>query len=322
MSDSEILNHYDQISQRGRGAFCRGRLQEAAMYFEEALKIEQDIHLKGALLSHKQFRNSVCSDASSNSSTSEFTDEPIFASSPVSSSVSSPSSMAPSTPGGSYSGKRFPEILKRFKKSFASAEKAIATHPDEETGYLQKGAILCSLNSWDAAKEVYCQGIRRCRHGDKLRQALATINKLENMMETFEDKPDYDDVSLSTCSSGSERSGIDRSGVSPKQTSPSGGSRLKQVTSFLSRLRSSAFAPKLVPLNDTSEHQTSRARSVGDLLSDEITASPRFIGRRPRKCQSVSFDELDFHPGALDSTDSKKSKRDRKARSIAFDDLY
>ena len=321
MSDSEILDHYDQISQRGRGAFCRGRLQEAAMYFEEALKIEQDIHLKGALLSHKQSRNSVCSDASSNSSnSSEFTDEPIFASSPVSSPSSIASSTAPSTPGGSYSGKRFPEILKRFKKSFASAEKAIVKHPDEETGYLQKGAILCALNSWDAAKGVYSQGIRKCRHGDKLRQALATINKLENMMETFEDKPDYDEVSLSTCSSGSERSGIDRSGVSPKQTSPSG-SRLKQVTSFLSRLRSSAFAPKLVPLNDTSEHHTSRARSVGDLLSDEITASPRFIGRRPRKCHSVSFDELDFHPGALDSTDTKKSRRDRKARSISFDDL-
>ena len=312
MSDSGILNHYEKISQRGRGAFCRGRLQEAAMYFEEALKIEQDIHLKGALISHKQPRNSVCSDASSNSS--EFTDEPIFASSPV----SSPSSMAPSTPGGSYSAKRFPEILKRFKKSFASAEKAIASHPDEETGYLQKGAILCALNSWDAAKEVYCQGIRRCRYGDKLRQALAAINKLENMMEAFEDKPDYDEVSLSTCSSGSERSGIDRSGDSSKQTSPS---RLKQVTSFLSRLRSSAFSPKLVPLNDTSEHHTSRARSVGDLLSDEISASSSFNSRRPRKCQSVSFDELDFHPGALDSTDTKKSRRDRKARSISLDDL-
>ena len=317
MSDLGILNHYEQISQRGRGAFCRGRLQEAAMYFEEALKIEQDIHLKGALLSHKQSRNSVCSDASSNSS--EFSDEPIFASSPVSSSVSSPSSMGPTSPADSYSGKRFPEILKRFKKSFAAAEKAIAAHPDEETGYLQKGAILCALNSWDAAKQVYSQGIRRCRYGDKLRQALATINKLENMIEAYEDKPDYDEISLSTCSSGSERSGIDRSGVSPKHSSPT--SRFKQVTNFLSRLTSSAFSPKLVPLNDTSEHQTSRARSLGDLLNDEAITSPSFNSRRPRKCQSVSFDELDFHPGALDSTDSKKSKRDRKARSISFDDL-
>lgn len=316
MSDSEILNHYEQISQRGRGAFCRGRLHEAAMYFEEALKIEQDIHLKGALLSHKQSRNSVCSDASSNSS--EFTDEPIFASSPVSSPSST--STAPSTPGGS---KRFPEVLKRFKKSFVSAEKAIASHPDEEIGYLQKGAILCALNSWDAAKEVYCQGIRRCRDGDKLRQALATINRLENMMETFEDKTDYDEVSLSTCSSGSERSELDRSGYSLKQPSPN--SRFKQVTSFFSRLRSSAFTPKLVPLNDTSDsHTTTRARSVGDLLNeDEIITSPRRSGRTPRKCQSVSFDELDFHPGALDSTDSKKSRRDRKlkARSISYEDL-
>lgn len=314
MSDSEILDHYEQISQRGRGAYCRGRLQEAAMYFEEALKIEQDIHLKGALLSDKQSRNSVCSDASSNSS--EFTDEPIFASSPVS---SPSSSTAPSTPGGSYSAKRFPEILKRFKKGFVSAEKAISSHPDEEIGYLQKGAILCALNSWDAAKQVYCQGIRRCRDGDKLRQALATINRLENMMEAFDDKPDYDEVSLSTCSSGSERSGIDRSGISLKQPSPT--SRFKQVTSFLSRLTSSAFSPKLVPLNDTSEHHTARARSVGDLLNDDVTVSPRFNRRRPRKCQSVSFDELDFHPGALDSTNSRKSKRDRKTRSISFDDL-
>lgn len=315
MSDS-VLSHYEQISQRGRGAFCRGRLQEATMYFEEALKIEQDIHLKGALLSHKQSRNSVCSDASSNSS--EFTDEPIFASSPVS---SPSSSTAPSTPGGSYSAKRFPEILKQFKKGFVSAEKEIVLHPDKETGYLQKGAILCALNSWDAAKEVYCQGIRKCRDGDKLRQALATINRLENMIESYDDKPDYDEVSLSTCSSGSERSGIDRSGFSPKQPSPT--SRFKQVTSFLSRLRNSAFSPKLVPLNDTSEHHhhTSRARSVGDLLSDDTDVSPRFNSRRPRKCRSVSFDELDFHPGALDSTNSKKSKRDRKTRSISFDDL-
>lgn len=317
MSDSEILDHYEQISQRGRGAFCRGRLQEATMYFEEALKIEQDIHLKGALLSHKQqSRNSVCSDASSNSS--EFTDEPIFASSPV----SSPSSMAPSTPGSSYSGKRFPEILKRFKKEFLSAEKAIVSHPDEEIGYLQKGAILCALNSWDAAKEVYCQGIRRCRDGDKLRQALATINRLENMMTAYQDKTDYDEVSLSTCSSssGSEKSGIDRSGLSPKHSSPT--SRFKQVTSFLSRIRSSAFAPKLVPLNDTSEHHTFRARSVGDLLSDDVAiSSPGFNSRRPRKCQSMTFDELEIHPGALDSTDTKKSRRDRKARSMTLDDL-
>ena len=313
MSDSEVLGHYERISQRGRGAFCRGRLQEAAMYFEEALKIEQDIHLKAAMLSH-QSRNSVCSDASSNSS--EFTDEPIFASSPIS---SPSSSTAPSTPGSSYSAKRFPEILKRFKKNFSSAEKAIATHPDEEMGYLQKGAILCALNSWEEAKKVYCQGIRRCRDGDKLRQALATINKLENMIETNEDKSDYDEVSLSTCSSGSERSGIDRSGVSLKQPSPT--SRFKQVTSFLSRLTSSAFSPKLVPLNDTSEHHTTRARSVGNLLNDEANASSSFSRRRPRKCQSVNFDELDFHPGALDSTDSKKSKRDRRTRSISYDDL-
>lgn len=315
MSDSDILDHYEQISQRGRGAFCRGRLQEATMYFEEALKIEQDIHLKAVLLSHKQSRSSVCSDASSTNS-SEFTDEPMFASSPI----SSPSSTAPSTPGSSYSAKRFPEILKRLKKNFASAEKAIALHPDDETGYLQKGAILCALNSWDAAGEVYSQGIRRCRNGDKLRQALATINRLENMMAAFEDKTDYDIVSLSTCSSGSEKSGIDKSGFSPKQSSPVS-SRFKQVTGFFSRLRNSAFSPKLVPLNDTSEHHTSRARSVGDLLSDEATVSPKFSRRRPRKCQSVSFDDIDIHPGALDSTDSKKSRRDRKVRSISFDDL-
>jgi len=310
MSDSDILDHYEQISQRGRGAFCRGRLQEATMYFEEALKIEQDIHLKGVMLSHKQSRNSVCSDASSNSS--DFTDEPIFASSPI----SSPASTAPSTPGGSYSAKRFPEILQRLKKSFVSAEKAIASNPDEEIGYLQKGAILCALNSWDAARAVYCQGIRRCRDGDKLRQALATINRLENMITAFEDKSDCDAISISTCSSGSE---MDRSDSSSKQSSPN--SRFKQVTSFFSRLRNSAFSPKLVPLNDTSEHHSFRARSVGDLLSDEPTTSPKLNCRRPRKCQSVNFDEIDFHPGALDSTDSKKSRRERKSRSISYDDI-
>jgi len=311
---SEILDEYEQISQRGRGAYCRGKLQEATMYFEEALKIEQEIHMKAVLLSHRKSRDSVCSDASSSSS--DLTDEPLFASSPI-------SRTPPTTPGISYSAKKYPEVLKKFRKSFVAAENAIVTHPEEETGYLQKGAILCALNSWDQAREIYCQGIRRCRDGDKLRQALAAINRLETLITTCaaNDKTDYDMISLSTCSSGSERSGIDKTGVSPKQSSPTS-TRFKQVTNFFSRLRNSAFSPKLVPLNDTSEYRSPLTRSVGDLLDDEeINTSPKLGRRRQRKCQSVSFDDLDFHPGVIDSTNNKKQRRRCKSRSISFDDI-
>ena len=312
---SEILDEYEQISQRGRGAYCRGKLQEATMYFEEALKIEQEIHMKAVLLSHRKSRDSVCSDASSSSS--DLTEEPLFASSPI-------SQTPPTTPGISYSAKKYPEVLKKFRRGFVAAEKAIVTHPEEETGYLQKGAILCALNSWDQAREIYCQGIRRCRDGDKLRQALATINRLETLITTCaaNDTTDYDMISLSTCSSGSERSGIDKTGLSPKQSSPTS-TRFKQVTNFFSRLRNSAFSPKLVPLNDTSEYRSPLTRSVGDLLDDEeIHTSPKLGRRRQRKCQSVSFDDLaDFHPGVIDSTNNKKQRRRYKSRSISFDDI-
>jgi len=320
---SEIMDEYEQISQRGRGAYCRGKLQEATMYFEEALKIEQEIHLKAVLLSHRKsrdsvsssVRDSVCSDASSTSTSSDLTDEPLFASSPI-------SQTPPSTPGVSYSAKKYPEVLRKFRKGFGTAEKAIAEHPEEESGYLQKGAILCALNSWDQAREIYCQGIRRCTDGDKLRQALATINRLENLISTCAaERTEYDMISLSTCSSGSERSGIEKAGISPKQSSPSS-TRFKQVANFFSRLRNSAFSPKLVPLNDTAEHKSPRARSVGDLLADEeIHTSPKLGRRGQRKCLSVSFDDLDFHPGVIDSTNNKKQKRRAKSRSISFDDL-